>query len=174
MRPLSGWAGLFLDRDGIINERRSGGYVTTWDEFVFRPTVMETLRSASQRHPIIVVSNQRCIARGIATVDDVERLMNKMCDELIAHGVDLAGWYVCPHDHSDGCNCRKPRPGMLLAAAARLAVDLTSSFMIGDSPSDVAAGEAAGCRKSFLCDPANPQVLFNAVNTILGDCVNVK
>lgn len=164
---LSGRGCLFLDRDGVINERRKGGYVTAWDEFIFRPGAIEAMHHASLHIPIVVVSNQRCIARALASTADVEAVMNRMCDELHQRDVNIAAWYVCPHDTDDRCGCRKPRAGMLLQAEADLNINIESSFMVGDSLSDVAAGHAAGCAMSVQCDPAEPRSLQQAIEHVV-------
>lgn len=165
---LSHQACLFLDRDGVINERREGAYVTAWRDFVFRRGAIAAMRLASAELPIVIVTNQRCVARGLASAAEVEAVMDRMSRELRAGGVRLAAWYACPHDVKENCGCRKPRPGMLLEAAADLNADLASSFMIGDSPSDVEAGNGAGCKMSLLCDAELPQSLLRAVEQVMG------
>ena len=170
--PLDGAGCLFLDRDGVINERVVDGYVLEWSDFAFRPGVIGALKIAARYFPLVVVSNQRCVARSLISSDRMRNIMDAMAAELSANGVELAGWYVCPHDHIDRCSCRKPLPGMLNAAARDLKVDLRASFMIGDSPTDVEAGVAAGCSRSILVDPAKETELMRVVQTIIGDFVN--
>lgn len=169
---LSGRPCLFLDRDGVINERREGGYVTTWEEFLFRPGAIDALRSAATHLTLVVVTNQRCVARGIASAAQIESLMDRMCEELRGEGVEIAAWYACPHDIIDDCECRKPRPGMLLEASLDLGIALESAFMVGDSQSDVDAGNAAGCKQAFFCDPAQPAHFFEAIRAITGGAVH--
>ena len=136
---------VFLDRDGVINRRLPDDYVKRWDEFEFLPGVPEAL--SRLRHAglfTVVVSNQRGIARGLMTADDVEGVHLRMQAELQASGAAVNAIYYCP-DMSGPM--RKPEPGMLLAAARdHPEVDLARSVIIGDSISDLMAGAAAGTR----------------------------
>jgi histidinol-phosphate phosphatase family protein len=101
---------------------------------------------------IIVVSNQRCVAKGLVTADQLESLHRRMCQQLAAAGATIDGVYYCPHEKWPACSCRKPAPGMLLEAARTYQLDLTASWMIGDSAADVEAGRNAGCRTARLLD----------------------
>jgi D-glycero-D-manno-heptose 1,7-bisphosphate phosphatase len=137
---------VFLDRDGVLNVAVVRGGVPRppgdVDEVELLPGVEEAcnrLRTAG--FELVVVTNQPDIARGTQTAEAVRRindalLMTLPLDEVV----------VCPHDDADGCQCRKPRPGMLLDAAERLGIDLGASFMVGDRWRDVEAGRRAGCR----------------------------
>jgi D-glycero-D-manno-heptose 1,7-bisphosphate phosphatase len=101
----------------------------------------------------IVVSNQRGIARGLVdrqTVDEIERLIQR---DLRGCGASIVDFYYCPHDVGEACSCRKPAPGLLLAAAEEHELDLTRSVMIGDSETDVEAGRAAGCFTIRIAEP---------------------
>lgn len=142
----------FLDRDGVINRKApEGGYITRWEEMEFLPGVSEgiaLLNRAGLR--VIVVTNQRCIARGIVTSDEVERLHVQMCDFLSVKGAQIDATYYCPHEKEPRCECRKPEPGMLLEAAREHGIDLNHSWMIGDSDADVEAGRRAGCKTAFV------------------------
>jgi D-glycero-D-manno-heptose 1,7-bisphosphate phosphatase len=139
-----------LDRDGVLNRpviRDGRPYPpATLEEFSILPGVpeaCETLRRAG--FVLLVVTNQPDIARGVqdrAVVDEFHALL------LRALPIDAV--YVCPHDDADGCNCRKPAPGMLLEAARDLNLDLGSSVMVGDRWRDVEAGQRAGCRTVFI------------------------
>lgn len=165
----AGSACLFLDRDGVINRRIEGGYVTDWREFSFLPGAIDAMKAVSHRIPVVIVSNQRCIGRGIATAVQVSEIMDRMVDELETCGVHIAAWYVCPHDYCDGCQCRKPLPGMFLEAAVDLPCDLSASVMIGDSGSDVEAGYAAGCAYSAQYDAARDDLL-SLLQSAIGAC----
>ncbi len=94
---------------------------------------------------LVVVSNQPDVARGNETLAGVIAL-----NDLVGSSVAVDEFVVCPHDDADGCNCRKPAPGMLTAAAGRLNIDLRRSFMVGDRWRDVEAGQRAGCRTVFI------------------------
>ena len=138
---------IFLDRDGTINKKIENGYVTRPYEFEFLPGAIESLKLlAANGFEIIIITNQRGIARGIFTEDDLLDVHTHMQRELGEHGIPIKAVYYCPHDEGDGCSCRKPKPGMLLRAAGERAINLPDAVMIGDHESDVLAAEAAGCR----------------------------
>lgn len=139
---------IFLDRDGVINRAASEGeYVTRWEEMCILPGVAEAIRLLNTcGFTVIVVTNQRCVAKGLITVEDLELLHEKMCRKLAARGAMIGRVYYCPHDIEPPCDCRKPAPGMLLEAARDYDITLYESWMIGDSTSDIAAGIHAGCK----------------------------
>lgn len=144
---------VFLDRDGTINVERS--YITSPDELQLLPGVgaaIARLRAAG--FACVVVTNQSAIDRGMMTLTDLERIHNEMCRQLAAAGATLDGIYACPAfvDHPE----RKPAPGMLLRAAAELQLDLSQSWMVGDSSRDVLAGIRAGVRACILVRSGNP------------------
>lgn len=105
-------------------------------------------------YALVLISNQSGIARKIFDPSDLERVHGRLVGLLRDQGVTLTNAYYCPHAPSDGCACRKPSPGMILRAAEELGIDLAASVVIGDSPSDVAAGKAAGCRTILLTPSA--------------------
>ncbi len=148
----------FIDRDGVINVERH--YVHRIEDFELLPGVIDGLRRlAAHGYALVVVTNQAGIAKGLYDEQDYERLTAHMRGLLAAQGVQLAGVYHCPH-HPQGkvaaftrdCACRKPAPGLLLQAAAELALDLARSVLVGDKPSDTAAGRAAGVRRTVLVE----------------------
>jgi D-glycero-D-manno-heptose 1,7-bisphosphate phosphatase len=137
---------VLLDRDGVLNRvfvRDSVSHPPAHlGEFEFLPGVMEALaRLDAAGFALAVVTNQPDVARGTQTREGVEALNDRVRRELPVLDV-----LTCFHDNPDGCACRKPRPGLLLEAAARWGLDLPGSFMVGDRWSDVEAGRAAGCR----------------------------
>ncbi len=137
---------VFFDRDGIVNRHPGPGYVERWADFHLLPEFVEVLRLIHQKgYEAVIVSNQRGVARGImtaATVDDLHHRLRTVLKEQ--YGLELLDVFYCPHDRNQ-CECRKPKPGMLLEAARRHGIDLSHSWMIGDSLKDVEAGKAAGC-----------------------------
>jgi D-glycero-D-manno-heptose 1,7-bisphosphate phosphatase len=146
----------FLDRDGVINRKAptEDEYITCWEEMLIFPGVVEAIALLNQADfLVIVVSNQRCVAKGLLTVEELNLLHQRMCSELAAAGAKIDGVYYCPHEEDPPCRCRKPEPGMLFAAAGEHHVDLGSSWMIGDSEKDVAAGRRAGCRTARILRP---------------------
>lgn len=141
----------FLDRDGVLNHRIPGDtYVTCPDELEVLPHVPEAIRTLRARgYRIVVFTNQRGVARGFMTLDDLARVHAKLRRVLAEADAPLDAIYFCPHDNGDGCACRKPLPGMLLDAARDLDLDLPRSVLVGDTPRDLAAGEAAGVALRF-------------------------
>ncbi|MGA7645457.1 MAG: HAD family hydrolase [Terriglobales bacterium] len=142
----------FLDRDGVINRKPpEGQYVTRWDELGFLPGVAHAIAQLNQAgFRVIVVSNQRCVAKGLLTAADLDSIHRRMCIELAAAGAIVDAVYYCPHEKLPPCSCRKPAPGMLLSAAREHQIDLTASWIIGDSDADVSAGRSAGCKTALL------------------------
>ncbi|HET8925041.1 MAG TPA: HAD family hydrolase [Candidatus Acidoferrum sp.] len=138
----------FLDRDGVINQKPpEGQYVTRWEEMRLLPGVADAITLLTQAgFCVIIVSNQRCVAKGLLTVSELESIHAHMCQELAAKGALITQVYYCPHDNKPACRCRKPAPGLLLTAAREHEIDLQNSWMIGDSEIDVEAGRTAGCR----------------------------
>ena len=138
---------VFLDRDGIINRKaEEGAYVTRWEDFEFLPGVAQAISLFNRAGwSVIVISNQRCVARGFLSIPELESIHNRMREELTSQGARLDGIYYCPHDKEPPCACRKPLPGMLLRAAQEHQIDLGASWMVGDAESDMAAGRRAGC-----------------------------
>ena len=148
MRPC-----VFFDRDGIMNRHPGPGYVERWEDFHLLPEFVATLQTVTRLGwPAVIISNQRGVATGrmtAATVDDMHRRARAILREQ--HGVDVLDVFYCPHDRNS-CDCRKPKPGMLLEAARRHDLDLSRSWMIGDAATDVQAGLAAGCRTVIVGD----------------------
>jgi D-glycero-D-manno-heptose 1,7-bisphosphate phosphatase len=136
---------VFLDRDGVINRRIPGDYVRTWEQFRFLRGARAGLRLLREAGFLLVVfTNQRGIARGLMTEEDLAEVHRRMLAELDRAGVALDAIYHCPHDQDADCDCRKPRPGMLARAIERFDVDPARSWVVGDSPSDLEAGRAVG------------------------------
>lgn len=146
----------FLDRDGVINVDH--GYVYRREDFEFLPGV---LAACAQLHrlgfALVVVTNQAGIGRGLYAEDDFRRLTDWMRAEFAAAGAPLAGVYHCPHhpeaalgEYRRVCPCRKPAPGMLLAAIRDLSLDPSRSVLFGDKSSDIEAGVAAGVAHRVL------------------------
>ena len=136
----------FLDRDGVLNRKMpEGQYVTTPEEFELLPHAVEGLQLLAARgYRLIVVTNQRGVARGKLTLDDLSAIHRKMERLLAANGVTLDAIYCCPHELGE-CDCRKPKPGMLLRAFEDFPGLVPSeSVLFGDSTSDIEAAGHAG------------------------------
>lgn len=143
---------VFLDRDGVINQKAARGkYITHWEDIHFLPGVVEAIALLNRAgFRVIVVTNQRCVAKGLITADELESIHERMRDALARAGANVETSYYCPHELQPPCACRKPRPGMLLEAARAHGIDLSASWMIGDSDKDVEAGRSAGCKTARL------------------------
>ncbi|MFH1850469.1 MAG: HAD family hydrolase [archaeon] len=146
---------VFLDRDGVINE---GGAVRRADQLRILKGVPGAIRRLNQSgYKVVVATNQPDIAKGFCTFDDVDRVNDAMKQEVAAGGGRIDAVYLCPHHPERGhrgeiealkvdCGCRKPRPGMLVKAMEDLNIDPASSWLVGDSDSDIEAGKRAGLR----------------------------
>jgi len=143
---------VFLDRDGVINRKPpEGSYVTRWEEMEFLPGVTEAVGLLNRGgFRVIVVTNQRCVAKGLITTLEVDSLHRRMCEVLAASGAVIDEVRYCPHEIDPPCTCRKPKPGLLIEAARAHQIDLAASWMIGDSDSDVQAGRNAGCKTAQI------------------------
>jgi len=138
---------IFLDRDGVINCRRPGDYVLNWSQFLFVSGIQAALKQLSALHlPMIVISNQAAVGKGLLNPLALQEITAQMQQTLLADGVSLAAVFYCTHRADENCDCRKPRPAMLLRAANEFNIDLSRSIFIGDSASDIEAGLAAGCK----------------------------
>jgi len=141
---MSSRRAIFLDRDGVINVNRST-YVMAWQEFVFETDALTALAQLAQTDfLLVVVSNQSGIGRGQMTRAAVEEIHARMRRAIADAGGRLDRIYYCPHAPTDGCECRKPAPGLLLRGGAELDIDLARSFFIGDWIDDVRAARSAG------------------------------
>ncbi len=172
---------IFLDRDGTIN--KYVGFLRSIDEFELLPGAAEAIRMInSSGYLAIVITNQPIIARGEVTISQLREIHNKLETLLGAEGAYLDALYYCPHHPAKGfegeiealkidCDCRKPKPGLLLKAALDFNIDLTASWMIGDGKNDVGAGKAAGTHTALIGieeygQDISADSLLNAVETI--------
>ena len=136
---------VFLDRDGVVCENRAD-YVKSWSEFTFVPGSIEAIASlALARIPVFIVTNQSAVGRGLLSRRELDKMHERMVDVLQGAGGAVESILVCPHHPDDGCDCRKPEPGLLLDAEKRFGIDLSRSFLVGDAGSDIIAGARAGC-----------------------------
>jgi D-glycero-D-manno-heptose 1,7-bisphosphate phosphatase len=140
---------LFLDRDGTLNVEVN--YLRRPEDLVLIEGVAEALAEARQRGwATVVITNQAGVGRGYFTAETLTRIHARLIEELARRAVALDGIYACLHHPDEGCDCRKPAPGMILAAAAELKIDPARSWMIGDRASDLEAGRRAGCRTALV------------------------
>lgn len=168
---------VFLDRDGTIN--KYVGFLRNIDDFELIEGVSEAIKQINQSgYLAIVVTNQPVIARGEVTWDELHEIHKKMETLLGKEGAYIDGMYICPHHPDKGfegerpeykfdCDCRKPKPGLLLQAAKDFNIDLSQSYMIGDSERDVEAGKAAGCKDSILVETNKENALLKVCEDII-------
>lgn len=137
-------AAVFLDREGTLLDN-SAGHVTSFRDVSFLRTALSALRLlATSGLAIVIATNQSPVGRGMITESDAWALNGAICDEITRAGGRVDATFMCPHRSGDGCACRKPKPGLLLAAATALDLDLRRSFVVGDSAGDVGAALAVG------------------------------
>lgn len=168
---------IFLDRDGTIN--KYVGFLRNIDDFELIDGVSEAIKLINQSgYLAIVVTNQPVIARGEVSWDELHEIHRKMETLLGKDGVYIDGMYICPHHPDKGfegerpeykidCDCRKPKPGLLLQAAKGFNIDLAESYMIGDSGRDIEAGENAGVKGSCKVEENKAYGLLHIVESIL-------
>lgn len=168
---------IFLDRDGTIN--KYVGFLRNIDDFELIEGVAEAIKLINQSgYLAIVVTNQPVIARGEVTWEELNEIHKKMATLLGKEGAYVDGIYICPHHPDKGfegerpeykidCDCRKPKPGLLLQAAKDFNIDLSESYMIGDSHRDVEAGENAGVKKSIMVEENEENGLLNCIKRLL-------
>jgi len=152
----NGSKALFLDRDGVVNIDH--GYISSFERFEFIYGVFEAcLNFQADGYKIIIITNQSGIARGYFSPTEFEELTNWMCQQFAARGVKITAVYHCPHHPSEGlspfvkdCQCRKPKPGLLLNAISEHGIDPNLSIMVGDRYSDILAAASAGVKHKVL------------------------
>ncbi|WP_373074057.1 D-glycero-beta-D-manno-heptose 1,7-bisphosphate 7-phosphatase [Sulfurimonas sp.] len=144
---------LFLDRDGVINVEKD--YLYKIEDFEFIDGIFNICQYfINNGYLIIIVTNQSGIGRGYYTEEEYEDLTSWMLGALYEHGIEVTHVYHCPHhpDITGSCECRKPKPGMLLQAAKDFDIDLENSVMIGDKERDIEAALNAGLKTTYLFD----------------------
>lgn len=168
---------IFLDRDGTIN--KMVGFITKPEQFELLPGVAKAIKAINKSgYLAIVITNQPVIARGDCTFEQLQTIHNKMETELGKEGAFVDAIYVCPHHTDKGfsgerpeykcdCDCRKPKPGLLLQAAKDFNIDLSQSYMIGDSDRDVKAGENAGVKEAIRVEQNQEEALMQILKKIL-------
>ena len=137
---------IFLDRDGVIN-RELGDYVCKFEDFEILPHNYDTLRELQERgYLILVATNQGGLAKGWYTETILQQMHDHLKADYLKNGITITDFYYCPHhpNFTGECDCRKPKPGMLLKGIADYNLDAGASYFIGDKPTDVEAAEAAG------------------------------
>ena len=142
--PLS--RAVFLDRDGVLTRERPD-HVKSPQELEILPGIEAPLREIRKRgFRIIIVTNQSVVGRGLTTHHEMSKIHDKLRLELERLGCSIDGIYYCPHRPDEGCDCRKPEPGLILRASSELGIDIERSWMIGDKEMDLEAARRAGCQ----------------------------
>ena len=148
---------VFLDRDGTINQD-SADYIKNWSEFIFLTRSIEAIRELTAAgFTIMVITNQSAIPRKLISPAELEHIHTKLKAAVRSAGGNISDIFFCPHMPEDGCNCRKPRPGLILQAQKKYQIELASSVMVGDSAKDIECAHNAGCGHSILVKTGNYQ-----------------
>ena len=155
----------FLDRDGVINEKApEHDYIKSWNDFHFKQGAIEGIRLLNTKgFKVVVVTNQRGIARGLMSQDDLENIHIKMCEYLQSNNARIDAIFYCPHEKGT-CSCRKPDIGLFLQAEKVFNIEKSQSIMIGDSLSDIEAGENYGVKAYLL---ASEESLKNLLASLI-------
>jgi len=179
---------VFLDRDGVIN-RDSPDYVKSWTEFHFLPRSKTALKNLVQNgFVIIVITNQSAINRKMISKEELEFIHRQMRNEIMDFGGEIKDIFCCPHLPEDGCECRKPKPGLIYQAHREYRIDIPTSVMVGDNAKDIECARNAGCGSTILVRTGNGEEaekiladkkifpdhvaedLYEAVNWIIAHC----
>lgn len=152
----------FLDRDGVINKKaKEHQYITKSEDFIFNEGIFKVLAYLKDRgFEFIILTNQRGVARGIFSEDDLCQVHSHMNSILESKGINILDIFYCPH-HGNECDCRKPKPGMLRKACERYDVTLSSSLFITDSEKEYEMGEKFGLGQTILVNSDKPEEFFS-------------
>ena len=158
---------IFLDRDGVINRNPPNkGYVRKWAEFTFIPNARKAIRELSERgYRIIVITNQSGIGRGLYSEEDVADIHSKMVSEVSKAGGTIDAVYYCPHHPDAGCECRKPKPGMLMRAAREHNIELSNAYLVGDFPTDIEVGQRVGATAFLVLTGLGLESYYHYIHT---------
>ena len=160
---------IILDRDGVINRLYPHG-VTRPEEWQALPGSLEAIAHLCRAdYRVVIITNQSGIARGLYSINTLNRIHQKMLDELQSAGGEISAVFFCPHGPDDGCECRKPKPGLFLELADRLQCDLRETYAVGDSIRDLEAARCVGA-KPILVETGNGRAAIGELkNARLGD-----
>jgi histidinol-phosphate phosphatase family protein len=141
---------IFLDRDGVINQERKD-YVKNIEEFIIFESVHDAITLIKNHNfLVIIITNQSAVNRKLLTIENLDKIHEKLQNYLKMHDTSFDHVYFCPHMPKENCDCRKPKPGLIIQAKNDFKIDLSQSVMIGDSQTDVQAAESAGCKGILL------------------------
>jgi len=155
---------IFLDRDGIINKERKD-YVKSTNELEIFPYIKDIVKKFKDNgFLVVVITNQSAINRGLLSVEELNQIHSKIQSFLNSNNTKIDAFYYCPHRPDEHCECRKPKPNLILQASSELGIDLNQSWLLGDNDSDIQSATNAGCY-SFKVDSYDS--LNHAQNKIL-------
>ena len=141
---------IFLDRDGVINQERKD-YVKKLDEFIILDKTSDAINIIKNHgFLVIIITNQSPINRKLLSVETLNKIHEKLQSYLEKYDTSFDQVYFCPHMPSENCECRKPKPGLILQAVIDFQIDLSESYMIGNSETDIHAAKNAGCKGILL------------------------
>lgn len=141
---------IFLDRDGVIIEN-CPDYVRSWADVAIFPQALDALaRIRNAPYKLIMVTNQSVVGRGLITFQTAQAINDRLVAEIEAAGGRMDAVLMCPHAPQDGCDCRKPKPGLLYQATRAFDLNLGQSILIGDAQTDLLAGQSAGVERLAL------------------------
>jgi len=141
---------VFLDRDGTIN-RDSSDYVKSRAEFEFLPGSLEAIKKLTLNGFVsIVITNQSAVPRNLISLSELESVHYMLTETVALNGGEIKDIFYCPHMPEDGCECRKPEPGLIYQAREKYEIDLSSAVMVGDNAKDIECARRAGCGRAVL------------------------
>ena len=157
---------ILLDRDGVINVD-SPDYIKTPDEFHFIDGSKEAIALLTAHgFEIILITNQSVINRKMVTPEGLDAIFHKMISEIRGAGGDIKDIFFCPHTPQDKCSCRKPAPGLIFQAREKYSIDISSTWMVGDSAKDILCARNAGCHKAVLVQTGNGKKAFKTLYSL--------
>ena len=157
---------IFLDRDGVINVD-SPDYIKTPDEFHFIDGSKEAIALLTAHgFDIILITNQSVINRKMVTPEGLDAIFNKMISVIRRAGGDIKDIFFCPHTPHDKCSCRKPAPGLIFQAREKYNIDISATWMVGDSAKDILCARNAGCHKAVLVQTGNGKKALNTLDSL--------
>lgn len=172
---------IFLDRDGvIIRKAPEGEYISDWGEVEFLPGALQAIAELSQAgFKVIVVTNQRGVATGKIRPSSLREIHVRLKQVAARNQGEITAIYCCTHDLPQNCSCRKPNPGMLFQAALEHSLDLSESWMVGDSVTDITAGKRARCKTALITHsedcagwPERPDIRAESLARVAGMILN--
>lgn len=146
---------IFLDRDGTINAA-SPNYIKNWEEFEFLPRSLNAIKELTLNgFATLVITNQSAVARKLISLHELEQIHTRMRHMVQSNGGKIKDVFYCPHMPDDGCDCRKPQPGLIHQAQKKYHIDLSAAIIVGDSDRDIVCGRNAGCGRAVMVKTGN-------------------